>query len=146
MPPDGLIFVEELVSRAEERELLAFLEALEFETITMRGRAARRTVRHYGMQYEYRRRDVAPGAPIPTERAGWHRDAPIFGDEIAGVSLLGRSPLQLRDAEGAVTTVELPPRSAYVMVGAARWDCEHTIPATRDLRYSLTFRTLGGDG
>jgi hypothetical protein len=116
MPPDGLIFVEELVSRAEERELLAFLEALEFETITMRG------------------------------RAGWHRDAPIFGDEIAGVSLLGRSPLQLRDAEGAVTTVELPPRSAYVMVGAARWDCEHTIPATRDLRYSLTFRTLGGDG
>ena len=177
MLPDGLIFVDELVTPEEERELLALLEPLEFETITMRGRAARRTVRHYGMQYEYGRRDVEPGEPIPPELElvrdrcaelmgreprqlvqllvqrypagagiGWHKDAPVFGDEIAGVSLLGRSRLQLRDSGGAVTTVELPPRSAYVMSGSARWDYEHTIPPTRELRYSLTFRSLGGGG
>jgi alkylated DNA repair dioxygenase AlkB len=177
MLPEGLTFAESFVSPTEEQGLLAFFETLEFETITMRGRAARRTVRHYGMQYEYRKRDVQPGEPIPAEilfvrdrcaalmgrdpsdlvqllvqrypagaGIGWHKDAPIFGDEIAGVSLLGRSRLQLRDATGVVTTVDLPPRSAYVMAGRARWDYEHTIPATRELRYSLTFRTLGGGG
>jgi DNA oxidative demethylase len=173
--PPGLTFVEEFVTPEEEAGLLAFLDGLEFEQIVMRGRPARRTVRHYGMQYEYRRRNIAPGEPIPDQIAfvrdrcaqlmarepeelvqllvqrypagagiGWHRDAPIFGDEIAGVSLLGGSKLQLRDESGDVTTVALPPRSAYVMAGPARWDYEHTVPATRELRYSLTFRTLGG--
>lgn len=172
---DGLTFVEEFLSAPEEQRLLAFFEALEFETITMRGRAARRTVRHYGMTYEYRKREVQPGEAIPRELEfvrdrcaalmgrepdelvqllvqrypagagiGWHKDAPIFGDEIAGVSLLGASRLQLRDGDGQVTTIDLPPRSAYVMAGPARWDHEHTVPPTREPRYSLTFRTLGG--
>ena len=175
MLPEGLTYVEEFMSQTEEAGVLAFLEPLEFEPIVMRGRAAKRTVRHYGLQYEYRKRDVAPGEPVPDELAfvrdrcaalmgrapeelvqllvqrypagagiGWHKDAPIFGDAIAGVSLLGRSKLQLRDQAGAVTTLELPPRSAYVMAGPARWEHEHTVPATRELRYSLTFRTLGG--
>ena len=175
MLPDGLTYVDDLVTPDEERGLLAFIGTLEFETITMRGQTARRTVRHYGMQYQYRRREVEPGEPLPSELAfvrdraaaimgrapeelvqlllqryppgagiGWHKDAPIFGDAIAGVSLVGSSRLQLRDEDGEVTTIPLPPRSAYVMAGPARWDYEHTIPATKELRYSLTFRTLGG--
>ncbi len=38
--------------------------------------------------------------------------------------------------------LELAPRSAYQMQGVARWSWQHCIPATRELRYSITFRTL----
>jgi alkylated DNA repair dioxygenase AlkB len=38
--------------------------------------------------------------------------------------------------------LELAPRSAYRMQGAARWQWQHSISATRTLRYSITFRTL----
>jgi alkylated DNA repair dioxygenase AlkB len=31
------------------------------------------------------------------------------------------------------------------MNGAARWRWQHSIPATRELRYSITFRTLRKD-
>jgi alkylated DNA repair dioxygenase AlkB len=37
---------------------------------------------------------------------------------------------------------ELAPRSAYVLSGRARWSWQHSIPATNELRYSVTFRTL----
>jgi hypothetical protein len=29
-----------------------------------------------------------------------------------------------------------------VLAGKARWSWQHSIPATKELRYSLTFRTL----
>jgi DNA oxidative demethylase len=38
--------------------------------------------------------------------------------------------------------IELPPRSAYLITGEARSGYEHSIAATADLRYSVTFRTL----
>jgi DNA oxidative demethylase len=38
--------------------------------------------------------------------------------------------------------VPLSPRSIYVLTGAARTEWEHSIPAVKDLRYSITFRTL----
>jgi DNA oxidative demethylase len=41
-----------------------------------------------------------------------------------------------------VWEVELEPRSGYVLGGAARSSWQHSIPATKDLRYSITFRTL----
>jgi DNA oxidative demethylase len=94
---------------------------------------------------------------------GWHRDAPMFGDVIAGVSLGSGctmkfrpyvSPKDLlpggeRSRSGHVRSprrttheVELPERSAYLITGAARRDFEHSVPATRGLRYSITFRTI----
>jgi DNA oxidative demethylase len=84
-----------------------------------------------------------PGAGI-----GWHRDAPLFGPKVVGVSLL--SPCSLRfqrrlTAERRVFGLELAPRSAYVLAGAVRWSWQHSIPTTRSLRYSVTFRTLAGD-
>jgi alkylated DNA repair dioxygenase AlkB len=41
-----------------------------------------------------------------------------------------------------VWEVLLEPRSAYALTGAARWSWQHSIPATKELRYSITFRTL----
>lgn len=81
-----------------------------------------------------------PGAGI-----GWHRDAPLFGAKVVGVSLLApcRMRFQRRTAEvRRVHELQLAPRSAYVLSGAARWSWQHSIPAVAGLRYSVTFRTV----
>jgi alkylated DNA repair dioxygenase AlkB len=83
--------------------------------------------------------EYAPGAPI-----GWHRDAHPFGIVI-GISLL--SACRFRFRRGRVRAwetvdVPLPPRSAYVLTGPARTEWEHSIPPVRELRYSITYRTL----
>lgn len=81
-----------------------------------------------------------PGAGI-----GWHRDAPMFGPAVIGVSLLGASRMRFRrEVGGAYETfaLELPPRSAYILAGAARTVWQHTIPPVKTLRYSLSFRTV----
>jgi alkylated DNA repair dioxygenase AlkB len=36
----------------------------------------------------------------------------------------------------------LEPRSGYVLDGPARWSWQHSIPATKEERFSITFRTL----
>ena len=76
---------------------------------------------------------------------GWHRDAPMFGAKVAGVSLLSGCRMRFQRGKGEerrVFDLELPPRSAYVLAGAARSSWQHSIPATKSLRYSITFRTL----
>jgi alkylated DNA repair dioxygenase AlkB len=81
-----------------------------------------------------------PGAGI-----GWHRDAPLFGPKVVGVSLLGACRMRFQRPAGGVRRVhslELAPRSAYVLGGAARWSWQHSIPPTPALRYSVTFRTV----
>ncbi len=81
-----------------------------------------------------------PGAGI-----GWHRDAPLFGPSVVGVSLLAPCSLRFqrrgRDVR-RVFALELAPRSAYVLSSAARWSWQHSIPSIKSLRYSVTFRTL----
>jgi len=174
--PEGLTYLEDFVTAGEERSLLAVLEALDFRAVVMRGQAARRTVRHFGLDYDYEAGELVPADPLPEalewlrERCaalierepadlaqilvsrypegagiGWHRDAPMFGSRIAGVSLL--SPCRMRfqrtvKGERETEAVELAPRSAYVLSGKARWSWQHSIPAAKALRYSITFRTL----
>jgi DNA oxidative demethylase len=174
--PEGLLYREEFVTPEEERQLLALLHQLEFRTVTMRGQTARRTVRHFGLDYDYESGGLVPIDPLPTpmlwlrdrcaelmERdpadlvqilinrypegagIGWHRDAPMFGSKIAGVSLRAPSRMRFQRTVGGVRSVsdlELAPRSAYLLSGKARWSWQHSIPATKDLRYSVTFRTL----
>jgi alkylated DNA repair protein (DNA oxidative demethylase) len=75
---------------------------------------------------------------------GWHRDAPQFG-VVIGVSLLGACRMRFqrgRGAERQTRAVALESRSAYVLTGEARQQWQHSIPAMRALRYSITFRTL----
>jgi len=87
--------------------------------------------------------EYRPGTPL-----GWHRDAPDFG-RVAGVSLGGWARMRLRTysrneplGDDKPISLDLPPRSAYQMNGPARWRWQHAIPATKELRYSITFRTL----
>ena len=75
---------------------------------------------------------------------GWHRDAPMFG-KVVGVSLGAPSRLRFRQPRGDrrdVFELTLEPRSAYVLAGAARSQWQHSIPAVKEERYSITFRTL----
>jgi alkylated DNA repair dioxygenase AlkB len=75
---------------------------------------------------------------------GWHRDAPMF-DLVAGVSLLGACRFRFDRGPGAgreTRAVTLEPRSAYLLTGESRAAWRHSIPPTRALRYSVTFRTL----
>ena len=174
--PDGLLYREEFLTPDEERDLLGHIEALDFRAVTMRGQTARRTVRMFGLDYDYEQGDLVATDPLPEplewlrERCaalierepadlvqilvsrypegagiGWHRDAPMFGSKIAGVSLLSPTRMRFqRTVEGTrrVAAVELAPRSAYVLSGEARWSWQQSIPATKALRYSITFRTL----
>jgi alkylated DNA repair dioxygenase AlkB len=83
--------------------------------------------------------EYAPGAGI-----GWHRDAPMFG-VVIGISLLGACRFRFQRGTGEARetrVVTLEPRSVYVLTGAARWQWQHSIPPTRERRYSVTFRTL----
>jgi alkylated DNA repair dioxygenase AlkB len=78
------------------------------------------------------------GAPI-----GWHRDVPQFED-VVGVSLRGDCRMRFKPhrAEGKITSITLEPRSVYLLRGPVRWKFQHSIPAVKQLRYSITFRTL----
>ena len=75
---------------------------------------------------------------------GWHRDVPEF-EVVAGVSLLGDARMRFRPwppRKGApIFALDLPPRSAYVLRGEVRWRWQHSVEATKALRYSITFRT-----
>jgi alkylated DNA repair protein (DNA oxidative demethylase) len=173
--PEGLTYRPELLAPDEERELLQVLEELRFDPIVMHGQAAKRTARHYGLDYDYEARTPIPGEPVPewllplraraAELAGhepdelveilvqryppgapigWHRDAPAFGTVI-GISIGGASRLRFQRGKGEerrVWEVALEPRSGYVLAGEARRSWQHSIPPTKELRYSITFRTL----
>ena len=85
------------------------------------------------------------GAPI-----GWHRDIPQFG-VVLGISLNAACRMRFREysrvrsktiKRDEVLSVELQPRSIYLMSGASRELWQHSIPPVRELRYSVTFRTL----
>ena len=87
--------------------------------------------------------EYQPGSPL-----GWHRDVPNF-EVIVGVSLGGRARMRLRPYRPGekqrredVIPLELEPRSAYIMRGTARWGWQHCISETKELRYSITFRTF----
>jgi alkylated DNA repair protein (DNA oxidative demethylase) len=76
---------------------------------------------------------------------GWHRDAPMFGPKVMGLSLGSACRFRFRrDHAGRFesTTLVLEPRSAYILSGAARTVWQHSIPATKAVRYSITFRTV----
>lgn len=82
----------------------------------------------------------------PGTALGWHRDVPDF-QLVCGVSLgaacrMRFRPYPPRGRSRDVLSIELAPRSAYILRGDARWHWQHSIPPTRALRYSITFRTL----
>jgi alkylated DNA repair dioxygenase AlkB len=75
---------------------------------------------------------------------GWHRDRSVFGD-VVGISLLSSCTFRLRRKEEARwqrANLTVEPRSIYLLRGPSRTEWEHSIPAVRTLRYSITFRNV----
>jgi alkylated DNA repair dioxygenase AlkB len=174
--PEGLLYVPDFLTEAEEHELLSHVREVAFAEIRMHGQVARRRTAHFGWLYGYESWQVEPGPPIPDyllalrarcaqwmeeapERLvealvseyppgatiGWHRDAPMFGPKVVGVSLGGTCRMRFqqgKDEARRTYALELGPRSAYLLSGAARSAWQHSIPAVKQLRYSITFRTL----
>ncbi|HEY6645139.1 alpha-ketoglutarate-dependent dioxygenase AlkB [Povalibacter sp.] len=85
--------------------------------------------------------EYQPGTPL-----GWHRDVPEY-ESVVAISLLSACRIRFRrypwnPAQKAdIFAIEPRPRSAYVLSGDARWKWQHSVPAVRQLRYSITFRT-----
>ena len=75
---------------------------------------------------------------------GWHRDKPHF-DRVFGLSLGGPCKFRFRRRDGEKwerRTLDAEPRSIYMMDGESRQIWEHSIPAVKQRRYSITFRTM----
>lgn len=175
--PKGLIYEEDFLSFEEEQALLAFIEEVDFLPVVMHGQAAKRTVAHFGYNYDYESgKLVSKGTPFPPilvelrkkcaamadidpetiimcliskyppeSTIGWHRDRLIFGSHIVGVSLGSSCFMRFQrtvDQQRKVFEQELNPRSAYILTSHARYYWQHSIPPTKGLRYSITFRTL----
>ena len=114
----------------EGAEIPAYLTTLQAGAAALAGLAADDLSEALITEYQ-------PGATI-----GWHRDAPMFG-AVVGISLRAACTFKLRPAEGEqALALEMAPRSAYVLDGEARTRWQHSIPAVKALRYSVTFRTL----
>ena len=90
--------------------------------------------------------EYTPGTPL-----GWHRDVPDF-ELIVGISLAGTARIRFRpypwkpERRKEVFALELEPRSAYILRDEARWGWQHSVPPTKELRYSITFRTARTGG
>jgi DNA oxidative demethylase len=63
--PQGLRYIPELLSPAQEGELLTRLAAIDYAEVRMHGQVARRVVRHYGVNYAYDPAQITPGDPLP---------------------------------------------------------------------------------
>jgi alkylated DNA repair dioxygenase AlkB len=177
VPPEGLSYTPDFITIEEERDLVANIEKLPFHEVRMHGVVARRTVIHFGWDYDYSGWKIHPVDPPPpflqplvarcTEAAGvekgvleqmlvaryppdaaigWHRDAPMFGSPVVGVSLLAECVMKFRrkldDGSFEVYKHPLQPRSLYILDGDARSKWQHTISRTPELRYSITLRTV----
>jgi alkylated DNA repair dioxygenase AlkB len=175
-PPEGLRYEPDFVGEDEEGDLLAELESYPFHEVRMRGQVARRTVIHFGWDYDYDGWSIHPATPPaprlreladrcaefagiekesleqfliarypPGATIGWHRDAPMFGTPVIGVSLLAPCTMKFRrEVNGAFDVYQqlLEPRSLYVLGGESRTKWQHSIPPTKALRYSISMRTL----
>jgi alkylated DNA repair dioxygenase AlkB len=90
--------------------------------------------------------EYKPGVPL-----GWHRDVPDF-ETVVGISLAGTARMRFRryppvqPKKADVLSLELAPRSAYVLRAEARWGWQHSVAPTPALRYSITFRTRSAFG
>jgi alkylated DNA repair dioxygenase AlkB len=86
--------------------------------------------------------EYPPGSVI-----NWHRDAPPF-DLIAGISLLTDCKFRLRphdkekQSRNNIKTIEVKRCSLYTMQGEARSEWQHSITPVKNVRYSITLRTL----
>jgi alkylated DNA repair dioxygenase AlkB len=93
--PPGLGYLADLVTAPEEERLLCRLAEERYGEVRMHGQVARRTVRHYGMSYDFEAAEIAPGDAIPEWLVDLRRRCSELlgiGDERLAECLLTRYP------------------------------------------------------
>jgi alkylated DNA repair dioxygenase AlkB len=64
--PSGLVYRPQLISEPDEQALIDKLGKLDFNEIRMHGVVAKRTARHFGLDYDYERRAIVKEVdPVP---------------------------------------------------------------------------------
>lgn len=182
-PPSvpGLVYVESYVSRDEERELLTAIDGERWLTDYKRRRQVY-GVAYSGPQAGTKlsalptwlswlvtrvRQDGWLRAEVvnavineylPGQGISAHFDHPAFGPTVVAVSLGGATSLELEDPSApqpCKVTLDVQPRSLWVLEGQARSHWQHGIAARqsdlvnglkrpRERRVSVTLRTLAG--
>ncbi len=80
----------------------------------------------------------------------WHRDAPPF-DTIIGISLLSDCIFKLKpydklnQCRKSIVSLPVQRRSLYVIRDESRTEWQHSIAPVKEMRYSITMRTLRRD-
>jgi alkylated DNA repair dioxygenase AlkB len=154
----GLAYLPDFIDAAEERRLLAAIRGMDLVGAPYKEFTAKRRIARFDpipavLLPLYERAAGVLEAPIahalvteyrPETPLGWHRDAPEYG-AVFGISLLGAARMRFRRYPprkgGDIFNLELAPRSAYTLRDEARWDWQHSIAPTSELRYSITFRS-----
>jgi DNA oxidative demethylase len=175
----GLSYEAEIITEAEEKQLLDRLMPLELAPFRFHGFLGNRKTQSFGWRYDFDDASFTRTEPIPDwlqplrEKAaafarlkpddfvhvllarydpgagiGWHRDRDVF-EKVVGVSL--NTPATLRFRQRTATgfrraSLDVEPRSAYLMSGESRWNWEHRITPGDQLRFSITFRSLSEKG
>jgi alkylated DNA repair dioxygenase AlkB len=70
-------------------------------------------------------------------------------DQVVGISLNSPAILRFRQRTPAGfrrASLEVAPRSAYLLSGECRWEWEHRITPGDQLRFSITFRAFSQKG
>lgn len=90
--PAGFTYQAELITPADERDLISAIQQITFTDVVMRGAVARRRTAHFGVAYGYDARRTEPGVSMPgflTAAAGAtppggpdSRDVPIITAEM----------------------------------------------------------------
>ncbi|HET9744206.1 MAG TPA: alpha-ketoglutarate-dependent dioxygenase AlkB [Chitinophagaceae bacterium] len=176
--PPGFSYYPDFLSDDEEFTFIEAIKKVELHSLVFQGFVAKRRTASFGYDYNFDRRTIAKGKPIPpdfiplVERVAnklliapekfaelllteypigsvinWHRDAPPF-DIIAGISLNADCIFRLRphdktkQSRSSIISLLVQRRSLYVIKGEARSDWQHSISPVKQVRYSITLRTL----
>ena len=87
--PAGFLYVANFLDEAEEQGLVTACDAMAFSEIRMRGQAAKRTVAHFGLRYDYESWGLVPVDPWPASLS-WVRER--------AATLAGVEPAELEEA------------------------------------------------
>ena len=176
--PEGFNYTPDFITADEESFLLDEIKKITLHTFHFQGFEAKRKVASFGYDYNFERKRLSKGNPIPVAFNGllekvaayltiptgdfaellvteyptgsvinWHRDAFPF-DVVAGISLLSDCTFRLRPHDkarqerSAIISFPVHKRSLYIMRDDARIGWQHSIAPVKNIRYSITLRTL----
>jgi alkylated DNA repair protein (DNA oxidative demethylase) len=109
--PSGFVYVPELITPAEERDLLAwFVTSSDWNDVTFRGQTARRRAMSFGARYLAQGKKLIPAPALPPELI-IHRDRMLAAACVA----LGRDVVlagKVRDDFALCTALHYPPGAA----------------------------------